>query len=72
MENLTPIKCPLKVLSKKGYTFTCGRSSVSVAPGSKGEITCYSCRRSFTFEVNSQYTPSMKPGERVEVKHEDT
>lgn len=71
MENLTKIKCPLKVLSKQGYTFTCGRSTLSVTPGSKGEVWCNSCKQSFIFEVNSQYTPSVNPGKRVEVQREN-
>lgn len=71
MEQLTQIRCPLKVTSKKGYIFTCGRSTLSVAPGSKGEVWCNSCKQSFTFEVNSQYNEPERQTKRIEVQHEN-
>ena len=70
MENLTPIRCPLKVISKKGYTFVCGRSCLSVAPGSKGEVYCSSCKQTFIFEVSSQYMEPKREIKRIEVQRE--
>lgn len=72
MEKLTAIKCPLKVISKKGYTFTCGRSRLSVAAGSKGEVWCDSCKQSFTFEVNSQYSEPIQDLKRIVVQRENS
>lgn len=60
-EGMVEIRCPFKVTTKRGMTYTCNRLTVKVGSGSTGEAFCSSCKLTFGFEVkDSSYKTSVK------------